>query len=266
MGIYNCAPTLGEAIDSIIRQTLSDWQLIMCDDGSVDNTYEVAYHYTEKFPEKIKLIKNEQNMGLNYTLNRCLELADGAYVARMDGDDISIETRLAEEAAFLDANPEFAIVSTPMILFDENGDWGRTGYIQRPMKNDFIRHNPVHCHAPCMIRREAFLAVGGYTVDKRMLRFEDINLWFKLYSSGYTGWNFDHPLYKMRDDRNAATRRSLKSRLNAVYVLYIGYRAFHFKWYVYLYLPIDLLMHIVKCIIPSKLYILLHKRSRKSAA
>ena len=212
MGIYNCAATLPEAIDSILAQTFSDWQLVLCDDGSKDSTYTVAESYQEKFPNKIVLLQNERNMGLNHTLNRCLQIANGEYVARMDGDDISLPTRLEKEARFLDAHPEYAIVSTPMFFFDENGDWGRSYAIEKPTKLDFIKHSPVHCHAPCMIRKEAYLAVGGYTEDKRMLRFEDVNLWYKLYARGYSGYNLNEPLYKMRDDRAAASRRSFNVR------------------------------------------------------
>lgn len=261
MGIYNCAETLPEAIDSVLTQTFSDWQLILCDDGSKDNTYGIAKEYQGRFPEKILLLQNEQNMGLNHTLNRCLQVASGEYVARMDGDDISLPTRIEKEAAFLDAHPEYAIVSTPMIFFDEHGDWGRSYAIEEPTKRDFIKHSPVHCHAPCMIRREAYLAVGGYTEDRRMLRFEDVNLWYKLYAKGYAGYNLDEPLYKMRDDHAAASRRSLKSRMNAAHVMRDGFSLFHFPRYLYGYIYIDLAKHFVKSIMPEKLYVLLHKRS-----
>ncbi|MFR1973100.1 MAG: glycosyltransferase family 2 protein [Oscillospiraceae bacterium] len=261
MGIFNCAETLPEAIDSVLAQTFSDWQLILCDDGSKDNTYGIAKEYQGRFPEKILLLQNERNMGLNHTLNRCLQVVSGEYVARMDGDDISLPTRLEKEAAFLDAHPEYAIVSTPMIFFDEHGDWGRSYAIEEPTKRDFIKHSPVHCHAPCMIRREAYLAVGGYTEDRRMLRFEDVNLWYKLYAKGYAGYNLDEPLYKMRDDHAAASRRSLKSRMNAAHVMRDGFSLFHFPRYLYGYIYIDLAKHFVKSIMPEKLYVLLHKRS-----
>ena len=79
MGIYNCAPTLPEAIGSILTQTFSDWQLVLCDDGSTDDTYAVAKGYLDKYPEKIILLQNETNMGLNHTLNRCLAAATGEY-------------------------------------------------------------------------------------------------------------------------------------------------------------------------------------------
>ena len=77
MGIYNCAKTLPVAIESILQQTFTDWELIMCDDGSKDDTYVVAEKYCNKFPSKIILLKNSENKGLNYTLNRCLQVAHG---------------------------------------------------------------------------------------------------------------------------------------------------------------------------------------------
>lgn len=77
MGIYNCGDTLSEAIECIVNQTFSDWELIMCDDGSNDDTYEIAISYKEKYPEKIIVLQNEKNRGLNYTLNKCLKQAKG---------------------------------------------------------------------------------------------------------------------------------------------------------------------------------------------
>ena len=77
MGIYNCERTLSEAINSILEQTYTNWELVMCDDGSTDGTYALAEQYREKYPEKIILLKNERNMKLSYTLNRCLEKASG---------------------------------------------------------------------------------------------------------------------------------------------------------------------------------------------
>ena len=261
MGIYNCAPTLPEAIDSILAQTFTDWQLVLCEDGSKDKTYEIAETYRKTYPDRIILLRNERNMGLNYTLNRCLAAATGEYIARMDGDDISLPTRLEKEVAFLDAHPEYAIVSTPMIFFDEVGDWGRCCYIERPTKRDFIKHSPVHCHAPCMIRREAYLSVGGYTEDQRMLRFEDVNLWYKLYAKGYTGYNLAEPLYKMRDDQAATRRRGLRSRMNGVYVTYVGFKLFRFPWYMYGYVAVDFLKHFIKGIMPEWLYLKFHKKA-----
>ena len=97
MGIYNCEKYLRASIDSVLSQTFKRWELIMCDDGSIDNTYNIAKEYQEKYPDKIILLKNDKNLGLNQTLNNCLEKAKGKYIARQDGDDVSVKDRLEKE-------------------------------------------------------------------------------------------------------------------------------------------------------------------------
>ena len=176
MGIYNCEETLAEAIDSILAQTYTNWELILCDDGSKDGTYAVAESYRQRFPEKIILLQNEQNKGLNYTLNRCLAQASGEFIARMDGDDLCSADRFAKEITALQEHPSMAVVSTAMAYFDENGQWGRGHAIPFPKKKDFLHGTPF-CHAPCMVRRSAMEEVGGYTDDDKYLRVEDYDLW-----------------------------------------------------------------------------------------
>ena len=227
----------------------------MCEDGSSDNTYTVAEEYA-RLHDNIILLRNECNMGLNYTLNRCLEYADTEYIARMDGDDISLPNRFEKEITFLDAHPEYAVVSAPMIHFDENGDFcikkGTTnGEVK---KTDFIKGPPIN-HAPCMARTSAFKTVGGYSINKRLLRVEDYHLWFKLYAAGYKLFMLNIPLYKMRDDINAYKRRSFKYRLNEVYVRFIGYKMIHLPWYVSFYS----LRPIIVSLLPSAIYKWLHK-------
>lgn len=264
-GIYNCAPTLDMAIQSILDQTYKNWEFILCDDGSKDETYEIALKYKNRFPDKFIVVKNEKNMGLNFTLNKCLKLATGEYVARMDGDDVSLPTRFEKEVEFLNTHPEYAIVSTPMIMFDEHGDWGQTNIIKNPQIVDFVHHTPFFCHAACMIRRDAFLDVNGYTVDKRLLRFEDCNLWFKLYGKGYRGYNLSEPLYKMLDDRNAFSRRTFSARMRGVYVKYSGFKLVNMpKRHYY-----GLVVEFVKCfligICPPPVYKALHRKKQNRA-
>jgi glycosyltransferase EpsE len=260
MGIYNCEDTLSEALDSLMNQTHQDFEVIMCDDGSKDNTYAIAQTFVERWPEKFVLLKNEQNQGLNKSLNRCLAAARGEYIARMDGDDISLPTRFEKEVAALDLHPEFAVVSTPMIYFDQNGDWRTGTAIEYPTTKDFIGHAPFFCHAPCMIRKSVFLEVDGYSEDPRTLRFEDCNLWFKIYAKGYMGFNLQEPLYKMRDDANAFKRRTLRSRMNASYVVYSGFRMLGMPWYSYGYVAFEFIKNFILGIIPQRLYMFLHKR------
>lgn len=222
MGIYNCAPTLAEALDSLLDQTYQGFKVVMCDDGSSDKTLEVAGQYVDRYPGKFILIRNERNMGLNFTLNRCLEYADTEYVARMDGDDLSLPERFAEEIGFLDSNVGFHIVSTPMIYFDDNGEFRRGSGGYEVVKKDFLKGAPF-CHAPCMVRTEAYRNVGGYTVSRELLGVEDYHLWFKMYAAGYRGVMLDRPLYMMRDDRNAASRRTFGRYLRVARVMWRGF-------------------------------------------
>lgn len=254
MGIYNCEKTLPEAIESIIKQSFTDWELIMCDDGSTDGTYGVALSYQKQYPEKIKLLRNERNLGLNETLNNCLKAANGTYIARMDGDDVCAAERFKEEVQVLESEPEIAIVSTDMSHFDETGVWGRISHPQYPQKEDFMHGTPF-CHAPCMVRKEAYDAVNGYSVDKRLLRVEDFHLWFKMYKAGYKGKNVNKVMYYMRDDRNAYQRRKFKYRLNEAYVRLLAVRelALPVKGYFFVARPI------LVGLLPTRLYDVLHK-------
>lgn len=213
MGIFNCAPTLAEALNSLLAQTYQDFKVIMCDDGSSDNTIEVAKEYVRKDPSKFILIRNEKNIKLAATLNHCLEFVDTEYVARMDGDDVSLPTRFEKEIRFLDTHPDYALVSCPMIYFDEKGDFLYGKAEAFPDKESFRKGTPF-CHAPVMVRSEVYQKVGGYTTGEKTERMEDYYLWYKIYKAGYKGANLTEMLYKMRDDRNARNRRlSMKRRI-----------------------------------------------------
>lgn len=194
-------------------------------------------------------------MGLNYTLNKCLDAAKGIYIARMDGDDLCAPERFEKQVRFLEEHPEYAIVSSAMTHFDENGIFRTTQLKDFPQPLDLVYANPF-CHAPVMIRAEAYRAVGGYTVDKRMLRVEDVNLWFKLYAAGYRGHNIPEPLYGMRDDRNATARRKFRYRINSTYTRIKGFQSLGIplRYYPYAFIPV------LVGLLPKPLYNYLHKR------
>ncbi len=255
MGIYNCADTLAEAIESLLAQTYSDWKLIMCDDGSSDHTYDVAKQYADNYPNEFVLITNERNMGLNATLNHCLKYADSEYVARMDGDDISVPSRLEKEVDFLDKHPEYAIVSSSMKYFDREGVFREGKGRGEPRKESFVHGTPF-CHAPCMVRKEAYDKVGGYTVKEELLRVEDWHLWIKMYAAGYKGYELDESLYMMRDDRNATARRKLKYRFNESRVIQIAIKELGLskKNYIFMLRPI------LVGLLPTPIYHILHRK------
>lgn len=257
MGIYNCEKTLVEALESIRNQTYKEWELIMCDDGSTDNTYKIAQEYIQKNSKyKFKLIKHSTNKGLNQTLNDCLKEASGEYIARMDADDISLPTRLEKEMNEFEKDPNLSVVGCTMIHFDENGDWGTAKYSKiYPEKKDLV-YGTIHSHATCVIKKEAMEAVSGYSVGKNLLRVEDWHLWIKIYASGRYGKNLDEPLYKMRDDQMATKRRKFIYRLNESYVSRLAVKTFDLPKWLYMYS----LRFIIVGLLPVPVYNYMHKK------
>lgn len=254
MGIYNCAPYLQEALDSLYAQTFQDFEIILCEDGSSDNTYQIAKE-NQRQHSNIVLLKNPHNMGLNQTLNKCLAVARGQYIARMDGDDLSLPERFETESRFLDEHQEYAIVSTPMEYFDEKGTF-KIGKGRGEVKpEDFLHGSPI-CHAPCMVRKEAYDKVDGYSVSPKLLRVEDYNLWFKMYAAGFKAYILEKPFYRMRDDLNATKRRTWRNYLNEHYVMRTGFNSLGFPWYDQIYS----LRPLIISILPDFIYNWLHKR------
>lgn len=257
MGIYNCASTLQEALDSLYAQTFQDFKIIMCDDGSKDETLRIAEENASRH-NNIIIIKNEKNMGLNYTLNRCLQYADTEFCARMDGDDISLPTRFEKQIEFLNKHPEYAIVSSSMALFDEKGEFGVRYESGEPSVRSFLTSTPF-CHAASMIRTNAYKDVGGYSVHRNLIRMEDLDLWLKLYTSGYKGYNIAEKLYSMRDNRDAIARRNWLTRKNEMIIRFRIVKELNLPVYNYIYVFRPLLLHLI----PICLYRYLHQYKMK---
>jgi len=254
MGIYNCAETLVEALDSIENQTYKDFKIVICDDGSTDDTYSVASDYISQH-DNIILLRNGKNMKLAYTLNKCLEYADTEYVARMDGDDISLPERFEKEINYLDNHPEFALVSCPILHFDETGIWMKGGAKSNPEKEDFTRGTPFP-HAPSMIRTSVLKEVGGYTNNKYTVRSEDYDLWAKIYLAGYKGHNLSEHLYMFRNDDKAFARRRPINRWYHFLLMVKVKRALGLSHPIYTSLP-----ELAKMLVPNPVARILKKRS-----
>lgn len=258
MAIYNCAPTLVEALDSLMAQTYQRFKVVLCDDCSTDNTYDVACKYIEQYPDKFILIRNDTNRKLPYSLNRCLEYADTEYVARMDGDDISKPERFEKEIAFLDEHSEYALVSCPMEYFDENGVFmvGKTEL--EPTAKSFLKGSPFS-HAAVMMRTEDLKSVGAYTVARWTQRGQDVHLWAKFISNGYKGLNLQCALYKMRDDKNAYKRRNFQDAVMSIRRTYKIYQLLQMP-YIYYY---RIFRQLAVWLLPYKLYQYLHIKKRQ---
>lgn len=255
MGIYNCADTLDEAVSCIIKQTYENWELIMCDDCSTDNTYETALKIAAK-DSRIKVIKNDINMTLAPTLNHCLDEATGEYVARMDGDDRCAPDRFELELKALIENPDYALVSCFMEIFDETGRVGHIRYKLTPEYKDFVKGSPF-CHAGCMMRTDVLRNLGGYDTSDEVLRAEDFDLWVRMYEKGYKGMTLPLPLYSMRDDLNAYRRRKFSHRFIEFKIRMRAIKVFKLSKVNIIYA----LKPVIIAFIPKFLYKILHKKN-----
>jgi len=254
MGIYNCADTLPISIKSIIDQTYTDWELILCDDFSTDDTLSIA----EKFANlhsNIVLIKNEKNRGLAYSLNQCLQIARGKYVARADADDICLPTRFQIQVDFLNKNPKYQVVGSSVILYDETGDKNIRKMTEIPDKYDLAKSVPF-IHPTIMMYKETYNILGGYTVSKRTRRGQDADLWYRFYAAGFKGFNIQQPLCKYHESLNDYKKRNFKVRYMGMKTKFIGFRRLNLpiKYYIFVFKPL------VSAIIPNRVMYFYHKR------
>lgn len=249
MAVYNCADTISDAIESILNQTYNDWEMIICNDCSTDNTFEIVKKYADKYKDKIILIENEQNMKLPASLNHCLKYATGKYVARMDGDDISYPERFEKQIEFLKNHPNIDLVGTGMTVYNGKEIIGQVTRPEMVDKNS-LRLQPCFCHATIMTYKYVYDKLKGYSLEKRALRAEDVDLWFRFFAAGFNGANIPDLLYQVTDDEAAYKRRKFLLRFNVMKTLFHGYRLLH---YPVIYYPL-VLMPVLKGFAPKFVY------------
>lgn len=252
MGVFNAGNKniLQEAILSILNQTYTDFEFIICDDGSTNNTLEMVRKLT-KNDKRVKLISNKENKGLAYTLNECLKIATGEYIARMDADDISNKDRFEQQVKILDENPDVGVVNLNAYLFDEKGIWGEEKHNKIIKKEDFLYNNPI-IHPSVMVRKSAYDKVDGYRDIKMTYRVEDYDLFMRMYSENIKMITIQDFLFNYREDINAIKRRKFRYRINELKVRYYGFKKIGLlnkkSNYIYVLKPI------VTSIIPRKIY------------
>jgi len=179
MPAFNCAKYIGEAIESILSQTFTDFEFIIIDDGSKDETHNLLLGYVEK-DTRIRLIRNEKNLGIATSFNKGLRIAKGKYIARMDADDISMPSRFEQQIAFLFKHPSVGVLGTTAKVINEHGETMDRYFVPAdhsmiawalPFGHDFA--NPT-----VMIRAKVIKKAGGYFAETSIA--EDVELWIKL--------------------------------------------------------------------------------------
>lgn len=223
MGVFNATYRMDNAINSIIEQTFTDWEFIICDDGSSDNTYNKLLEWQQK-DSRIIPIRNEKNVELAATLNHCIKNCKGKYIARMDDDDFSYPERFQKQVDFLDEHLEYALVSSLIDLYDgEKIIITRNGKKENPQNEDFL-FNSCFVHPATMFRGEALKAVNGYRVAQETTRAQDYDLFMRMYALGYRGYNIQETLFRYFVNPNAMKKRKYKYRFDEAIVRYKGFK------------------------------------------
>jgi glycosyltransferase involved in cell wall biosynthesis len=206
MPVRNNASTLKLALRSLLRQTFTDWELILIDDGSTDATVDIARLFTD---ERIKLIEEPVSRGLAHRLNQAIDLAQGRYFARMDGDDVCFPDRFARQVAYLEEHPETDLLGSGGVVF--SGDGQVLGV--RPVRttHDEICSDPwsgFYLAHPSWMGRTAWFRT--YRYDDRALKSQDYDLLLRAYARSRFA-ALPELLIGYREER-LARRKSLMSR------------------------------------------------------
>ncbi len=222
-GAYNIGKcySFQKSMESILSQTFSDFEFIICDDGSEDNTFDLISEYA-KNDTRIKLIKNETNLGLAAALNNCLKIAEGEFIARHDLDDYNAPDRFEKQLDYMEKNPKTALLGTACFLFDENGVWGEESFPLNVKNNDFLFSSP-YKHGSVMMRKDVLLSAGGYRIAKETYRTEDYDLFMTLQTFA-PGANLCEKLYYFCEDKQTLLRRKYKYRIDEAKVRSRGFK------------------------------------------
>ena len=207
--VYNCEKFIGKAIQSVLQQTLSEFELIIINDGSNDNTEPIIHTFNDS---RIVYLKNSGNMGLIYSLNKGIKEARGKYIARMDADDICLPERLAKQKIFLDQNKDIPVIASTIDFINDKeektGVWelDRRTITPAQIKKVILKQNCI-AHPTAMMRSEMIKELKYKEYQKNI---EDYDLWLRLLSRGYKIAKLDEPLLLYRIHDTSITSIHLK--------------------------------------------------------
>ena len=200
MSCYNSQETVTRAIESILNQTLENLELLICDDSSIDNTYETISKYKD-LDKRVKIYKNKKNLGLTKTLNFLIDKADGALIARQDDDDISLSERLKTQLSVLNEKNLDFITTRAKVLNSKKLIPGLSFNLPNSLvmnfKNPFI-------HGTLLIDKKVLNTIGNY--DERFYYAQDYKLFSDLLSNGYKYSTLKTPLYELNIKDNISSK------------------------------------------------------------
>lgn len=215
--VYNAERFIRETMDCVLTQTCSDWELLLVEDGSSDNTVKVIEQYIEEKQEnRIRLIRQPANMGAAKARNRGLQEAKGRYIAYLDADDLWMPEKLERELAFM-KEKEAAFVFTGYEFADEHGNG--TGKVVRVPETLTYRQalsNTTIFTTTVMFDRSR---IDNTLLEMPVIKSEDTALWWKVLRNGYVAYGLDENLAKYRRPGKSLSSNKLEA-LRRIWNLY----------------------------------------------
>ena len=206
--VYNYERYIAEAMESVLAQTYSNWEMIIVDDRSSDNSPEIVKKYAKK-DHRIKLIELPENLGAAMARNRALEHAKGRYIAFLDSDDIWDNSKLAKQIAFMQKN-DFPVTFTSYELINENGT--QLNHVIHSVKklslNDYLK-NTLIGFSTAIIDIEQTGSISFMDIKTR----SDTQLWITLLKKGFFAYGLDEVLVKYRKDHKSLSSNKIKAAL-----------------------------------------------------
>lgn len=217
---YNTGQYIGRTLKSLAQQTFTDFEIIVVNDCSTDNTVAVVKKYQMRDP-RIILIDNGQNSGQCISRNRGMSIARGEYIAILDSDDLAMPDRLAVQFEYLETHPEVTLVGSQGARIDENDRI--IGDINVPTDPSVIKYRliteNVFIQSGIFFRKKEILSIGGY--DEKFQHVEDFDLYSRLLKKSFIILNLPHRLvsYRQRDGSVLSSPASHQVALKNVYSL-----------------------------------------------
>lgn len=214
---------LERAIQSIQTQTYPSWELLICERGSTQAACDRLARFAKE-DLRIRIIDGQETNGFSGQLNRCLAIAKGNWIARMDDDDFSHPGRLSTQMEYLQRSPQTAFVGCIAQLEREDKLVGMRQLPLSPTVRDFLFVQPF-LHPTLLFRRSALETVGGYSEKDRCIGCEDYDLLLRLYERGFMGENIQKPLFIYNLPPLGSKKRTMDLRWNEVKTRYVNFRA-----------------------------------------
>jgi glycosyltransferase involved in cell wall biosynthesis len=205
---YNDGEQLRKSITSVLNQTYQNWRLILMDDGSKDNSLQIAQSFKDP---RITVISDGQNKKLARRLNELNSMIEGKYYARMDGDDIMFPERIEKQVAYLESHPEVDVVGTMSVVIDkEDRIIGKSRTTRRAAQTqkDVLQGNSfIH---PSVMGRAEWFRMHPYDDTERTVRMEDFDLWLRTVEQSGFG-KLDEPLLFYRYVNNVTIEKTVRT-------------------------------------------------------